>query len=321
MLTDIHVLQSSTLTLLLTSAMASSFALLPLLGGVASLALFIVIEARFAQLPIIPVSLLANPATLFSCLCSLLSMTARWVLLYYSPIWAMSVLGFRPAEAGATLIPTSFGFGLGGLFVGAYSVRHAGGYYWQSLVSVALFTMTYVVFYCMPVTAPISQYVYLLVFNGLGAGAVLVYTLAHILSTTHEKAIVTGLYNTFRGLAPSFGAGVAGGILQRRIQKSLVKSIMPYRENGRLTADDWALINRLKGSPTLVWQLKGWQKDIGIKAYEYAIKVIFLFAIVAGILSFVAQVFTYPRSKFEEDGKDKAEEEEEVIDERTILDD
>lgn len=246
-------------------------------------------------------------------------MTARWVLLYYSPIWAMSVLGFHPAEAGATLIPTSFGFGLGGLVVGAYSVRHAGGYYWQSLVSIILFTATYVAFYFLSSSAPISNYVYLLVFNGLGAGAVLVYTLAHILSTTHEKAIVTALYNTFRGLAPSFGAGVAGGILQRRLQKSLVKSIIPYRVDGRLTSDDWALINRLKGSPTLVWQLNGWQKDIGIKAYEYAVKTIFLVAIFAGVLSFIAQLFTYSRQTEHMPGK--TEEDDEPGDERTILDD
>lgn len=300
--------------------MSSAFSLLPLLGGIASLLLFILVEYRFATLPIIPVSLLANPATLFGCFCSLLSMTARWVLLYYSPIWAMSVLGFHPAEAGATLIPTSVGFGLGGLFVGAYSVRHAGGYYWQSLVSIVLFTATYVAFYYLSISAPISSYVYLLVFNGLGAGAVLVYTLAHILSTTHEKAIVTGLYNTFRGLAPSFGAGVAGGILQRRLQKSLIKSILPYRESGQLTSEDWALINRLKGSPTLVWQLNGWQREIGILAYEYAIKTIFLVAIFAGILSFIAQLFTYTRATGHTTGKE-GEDAEEAVDERTIFDD
>lgn len=299
--------------------MASSFALYPLLGGGGCLLLFILIEYRFATLPIIPVSLLSNPATLFGCFCSLLSMTARWVLLYYSPIWAMSVFGFHPAEAGASLIPTSFGFGLGGLVVGAYSVRHAGGYYWQSLVSIILFTATYVAFYFLSSSAPISSYVYLLVFNGLGAGAVLVYTLAHILSSTHEKAIVTSLYNTFRGLAPSFGAGIAGGILQRRLQKSLVKSIRPYREDGRLTAEDWGLINRLKGSPTLVWQLDGWQKDIGIKAYDYAIRTIFLVAIFAGVLSLVAQVFTYSRNTDIDAGKNEGDDE--TFEERTILDD
>lgn len=300
--------------------MASSFSILPLAGGLVALLLFIINEARFAQLPIIPVSLLSNPATLFGCFASLLSMTARWVLLYYSPIWAMSVFGFHPAEAGAALIPTSFGFGLGGLLVGAYSVRHAGGYYWQSLISIVIFTATYVAFYCLSTSAPVSSYVYLLVINGFGAGAVLVYTLAHILSTTHEKAIVTGLYNTFRGLAPSFGAGVAGGILQRRLQKSLVKSIAPYRKHGQLTAEDWSLVNRLKGSPKLVWQLHGWQREVGIQAYEYAIKIIFLFAIIAGILSLGAQALTYSRPSTEPPSKEEEEEEEE-IEERTILDD
>jgi predicted MFS family arabinose efflux permease len=301
--------------------MAPSFSIAPLLGGLAALVAFIFIEAKLARLPIIPVSLLANPATLFSCFSSMLSMTSRWVLLYYAPIWAMSVLGFHPAQAGATLIPTSIGFGLGGLVVGAYSVRHAGSYYWQSLISIVLFTCTYVAFYLMRLSAPISSYVYLLVLNGLGAGAVLVYTLGHMLSTTHEKAIATSLYNTFRGLAPSLGAGIAGGILQRRLQKSLVNSIQAYRGTAGLTQEDWALIARLKGSPNLVWQLQGWQRDIGIKAYEYAIKVIFLAAIISGVLACISQVFTYVKPLADTDATSKTEENEEMFDERTILED
>lgn len=300
--------------------MASAFSYKPLVGGVLTLIAFILVEAKVAELPIIPVSLLGNPATLFGCFCSLFGMTTRWVLLYYSPIWAMAVLGFHPTLAGASLIPTSVGFGLGGLIVGAYSVRHAGGYYWQSLVSLVLFTLTYVAFYLLRLPAPINTYILLLVLNGLGAGAVLVYTLAHILATTHEKAIVTSLYNTFRGLAPSFGAGIAGGILQRRLQKSMVASISEFRPDGKLTSDDWDLIARLKGSPTLVWQLQGWQKEVGMQAYEYAIRIIFLVAIFAGVLAFIAQLLTYTRDTSEEGGKDEGDDTEEFL-EDTILDD
>lgn len=110
--------------------MATSFTLLPIVIGSASLVVFIIVEAYVARLPMVPVQVLVHPPTLFGCLSTLASMTARWTVLFYAPIWGIAVLGYHPASAGATLIPTSFGFSVGGLVVGAAFVRHGGGYYW-----------------------------------------------------------------------------------------------------------------------------------------------------------------------------------------------
>lgn len=303
---------SSSLFLLLLAAMSSALTLLPLLAGIGFLIAFVVIERFYATLPIIPVAVLAHRPTLLGCLSTLLTMTARWTVLFYAPIWSIAVLGFHPAQAGASLIPTSVGFAIGGLLVGAYSIKHGGAYYWQCLISIALFGATYIVFHTCHLPTDLTTYLLLLVWNGSATGAVLNYNLAHLLSSTTEQGIVAGLAATFRGLSPSLGAGIAGGVLQRQLEKSLV-STLALHEGGRerITEADWDLIRRLKGSPTLVWQLpEGWRRQGGILAYEVAIKRVFLWAIVAAGLALIVQAFTWTRPQaFPKaiDGEDSAE--------------
>ena len=162
----------------------------------------------------------------------------------------------------------------------------------QSLVSIALLASTYLIFNSLILPITMTVYLFLLVGNGLATGGVLNYTLAHVLSATSEKAIVAGLYSTFRGLAPSAGAGLAGGILQRELDSSLVWLIRERRREEGLTQADKKLVQRLKGSPTLVWQLTGWKRSVGIMAYEQAIKSVFWMAFGCAVIALVLQALT-----------------------------
>lgn len=290
-------MQTAGLVLLLQATVAPVFSPIELLSGGSVLLVFAIGEANFAQLPIIPMRTLLHFPTFFNSLSTMCTMGARWAVLFYAPIWSIAVLGFHPAKAGAVLIPASIGFGLGGVLVGWISVRSSRRYYLQSLASIALFACTYVAFIRLPTAASQTTYALLLVANGLCLGAVLNYGLAHILATTREKAIVAGLFTTFRGLSPSIGAGIAGGVLQRVIERSVRSSFANHQlSHGmpvHLTPPDLALIERLKGSPTYVWQLpEGWQKQAGILAYEEAINRIFLIALCAVGIGFVTMALT-----------------------------
>jgi hypothetical protein len=124
------VLQSIALVFLLMAAMAETFTILPIIIGCISLVTFVIVEYRFADLPMIPMPVLLHSSTGLGCLATMCTMAARWTVLFYAPIWSIAVLGYHPASAGASLIPTSFGFATGGLIVGAAFVRHGGAYYW-----------------------------------------------------------------------------------------------------------------------------------------------------------------------------------------------
>jgi sugar phosphate permease len=93
------------------------------------LIIFILNEIYLARVPIIPVVVLKSRGVLFACLAQLGIMAARWMVLFYTPVYAIAVKGWAPAAAGSILIPTNLGFGLGGLLVGWLHIRRAGSFY------------------------------------------------------------------------------------------------------------------------------------------------------------------------------------------------
>lgn len=92
-------------------------------------AIFLLIETRFTSEPIVPVTVLRARSVLLTCASSLTLMLARWAVLFYTPVYAMAVRDWSPASAGVILVPTNFGFGLGGLLVGWMHIRNAESYY------------------------------------------------------------------------------------------------------------------------------------------------------------------------------------------------
>lgn len=93
------------------------------------LALFVLVESKYATEPFIPVTVLKSRGTLLSCLATLGMMAARWSVLFYTPVYAIAVRGWKPAEAGLILLPTNAGFALGGLLAGLFHIRRAGSFY------------------------------------------------------------------------------------------------------------------------------------------------------------------------------------------------
>ena len=93
------------------------------------LASFIAAEVYIAPEPIIPVIVLKSRGVLLSCVAQLGIMSARWMVLFYSPVYAIALLGWSPASAGSILIPTNVGFATGGLLVGWLHIKR-GGSFW-----------------------------------------------------------------------------------------------------------------------------------------------------------------------------------------------
>jgi hypothetical protein len=121
---------SASLCFLLLSLTASKFLLWAFMSSILCLFAFIGVEARVAAEPIVPVALLRYPPLLYSCVATTLTMTARWIILFYTPVYTIAVLGWTATEAGASLIPSSLGFVLGSLVIGHFGVRKHSSFYW-----------------------------------------------------------------------------------------------------------------------------------------------------------------------------------------------
>ncbi|KAH7356496.1 major facilitator superfamily domain-containing protein [Rhexocercosporidium sp. MPI-PUGE-AT-0058] len=247
----------------------------PIVASIFLLTAFILIELYVVTEPIIPVTVLKSRGALLSCVAQLGIMAARWMVLFYTPAYAIAVRGWSPASAGSILIPTNLGFAIGGISVGGLHIRHAGSFWLPSIVSYFLFTCTLVTLSQIANPSTPAPLFLLNVFvNGICVGAALAYTLAHLLHLTPTSThfISTSLLTTFRGFAGSFGSAIGGGLFVRILKAILEKG---FEDNGGLKGRE-DLVRRLLGSPALVQTLKGVEKRIAVAGYVGGLSQLFV---------------------------------------------
>jgi len=264
---------TSSIVLFLLGLSSAKVSWILIIISVVSLIVFILNEFLLASDPIIPVSVLKSRGILLSCLAQLGFMSSRWMVLFYTPVYGIAIRGWSPAKSGSMLIATNGGFALGGLLVGWIHIRRAGSFWSGCVLSFLLFSLTLLILSRISNTeVAAAWYVVATFFNGLVTGAALNYTLAHILHLSHPSThfIVTSLLATFRGFAGSFGSAIGGGIFTRLLQSVLRAG---FEEKGLLGEED--LIRRLLGSPALVQDLAGDERDVAVTAYVAAVKGLF----------------------------------------------
>ncbi|KAL2178100.1 major facilitator superfamily domain-containing protein [Thermothelomyces heterothallicus CBS 202.75] len=289
--------------------LSGTIRLLPIGLSLITLPAFLLVESR-ARDPAIPLSVLKSRGVLLSCFSQLGFMAARWTVLFYAPIFVLAVRGLSPAIAGSVLIPTNAGFGLGGLIVGAFHIRHAGSFWFPSLLSLALFSAALLALaFLSNASAPASLYVIAIFANGLCTGAALNYTLAHLLhlSSPDVHFIVTGLLSTFRGFAGSFGTTIGGGVFTRALRDALTEGFERLDGGEALDKAREKLIKVLIGSPAIVWKegvLTATERAVAVLGYERALAVLYQSTAALGILVLIMQAgtgWTAPAGQKEDD--------------------
>ncbi len=292
----------SAVVLLQYSLSASKISITPIILSVGDFILFLLVETNWAREPIVPISILKSRGNVLTGLATIGIMTARWSILFYTPVYAIAVRGWSPATAGLMLVPTNLGFGIGGILAGWLHIRRAGSFYISCLLCFVLFAATDLLI--SQIATPNSNiygFVVALLLNGFTTGALLNYTLAHVLHltppTTHT--IVIPLNAMFRSLSGSFGSSISGGIFLRALLKNLRQGFKHEDVKGKAE-----LIRKLIGSPRLVNQLEGIEHDVAVEGYMVALRTLFLagaaFALV--MLFFQAGTgWTAPESKERED--------------------
>jgi MFS family permease len=265
----------------ITAIIASIFLLLPL---------FVYQEAYRHEDPIIPVKVLKSRPVLFACLSTLIYMMSRWMVLFYTPIFATAVKGMHPASAGAVLLPTNIGFALGGLISGQFHIRRDGSFYAACLVIFTIYPLSLLaISFSTSATVSMALYWVLLLSNGLCAGGAMNYALAHLQHLVHidVRLIAISIYFTFRGFAGTFGATVGGGIFYKALGRALRRRFADAHLNPTP-----ALLRQLIGSPRAVQDLTGVWRKAAVQGYVDALKVLFLAAVGMSIVTLVMQACT-----------------------------
>ncbi|EXJ93642.1 hypothetical protein A1O1_02034 [Capronia coronata CBS 617.96] len=287
--------------LLLYSLSSPQVQIVPIILSLASLVLFIFVEAKWAREPIVPTSVLRSRGNILTGVASVGIMTARWGVLFYTPTYVLTLRGWPQARAGLTLIPTNLGFGLGGLLAGWLHIRRSMSFYISCLVTFGLFSLSmFAMSWISTPTSNTSLYVAVLFFNGLIAGALSNYSLAHLLHLTHPTThiIVIPLNAMFRSLSGSFGSSVSGGLFLRTLRQTLHDEFAARGIPGKAK-----LIRQLVGTPILVQKLTGVDREVALVGYETALRTMYMaggFLAVAMLLVQAGTGWTAPDSDKEE---------------------
>ena len=283
----------STVVLFLYGLSTPEITFSTIIGSVFTLLAFLFVEASpLTSHPILPLSILSSRAVLLTCLSTLLAVVARWSILFYTPVYALSVRSFHPAQAGLILLPTNGGFALGNILPGYFHVRRAGSFYTSCLVVYALFGMSVLTLSRITTReASMGGYYFVVGWNGFMVGASMIYVLTHVLHRTPKDShfIITGLVAMFRGLSASFGSAIGGGMFARILKRALVKG---FQDEGIPPEGKGDLIRRLLGSPASVSQLKGVEKQVAIDGYVVALRSLFTAAAIVAAVATLIQAGT-----------------------------
>ena len=183
-------------------------ALGPILGGLALLALFCVIETRFAEAPLIPFRELTKPLRNANTIVLLFS-AALFPMWYVSSLYLQQVLGLSPLHAGLTFLPMAVTIGIvarsAGKLVSRFGVR--------SVLGSGLIMMTAGMLLFTKIADSGSAVLYVIVPGLLTAAGIALSIVPSTIAATQgakqgQAGLASGLVNTSRQIGGGLGIAV-----------------------------------------------------------------------------------------------------------------
>ncbi|MET7540841.1 MFS transporter [Streptomyces sp. NPDC005507] len=190
----------------------------PLLAGALLLAAFLMIQARFARHPLVPLGIFRNRSVAAANLVAFFGIAALFSTFYFFTLVLQQVLGYSPLRTGLSYLPLSVGMALGGwgiaplvprtgprpILLGGLTLA-AGALFWLSAADAGSSYLTDVLGPC--------------VLLGSGMGAVLNATTNAATAglAPHQAGLASGLLNTTRQLGSAVGLVTLAGLSAARI--------------------------------------------------------------------------------------------------------
>jgi EmrB/QacA subfamily drug resistance transporter len=200
-----------------TYGWASTQTLIPLAIGLGLLGLFVLIEARLAKAPLVPLRVFKSRELTAAnvVVCTLgASAFAMW---YFLSLYLQEVRGFSPIQTGLAFFPMALGVVVGAQLAGRGTVRFGAGP--LLALGMAMISAGLLLFARAPVHATYWVDVFpasLLPALGIGFAFVPVTIAAMAGSAPQESGLASGLVNTSRQVGGSLGLAVLATIATER---------------------------------------------------------------------------------------------------------
>jgi hypothetical protein len=184
--------------------------LVPLILGVAGLAVFCIYEIYFATYTIIPMRMFLNRSTSLTYLVAFIHGIILWSIIYYMPLYFMAVLSYTPILAGVSALPQTLTVVPSAAMVGIIAAK-TGRYQWSLWIGWTIATLGCGLLYLLGVGTSIPAWIFLLLVSGIGMGLLFPAMNLSIQASVPPKdmPIAGGLFTFFR----AFGQGVGVAML------------------------------------------------------------------------------------------------------------
>ncbi|WP_346620224.1 MFS transporter [Blastococcus montanus] len=186
--------------------------LVPLLGGLVLLALFVWLQRRSAH-PALDVSLFRNPA--FSAAAAALGLNFFALLgaTFYLVFYLQGVRGYSPLQSGAALIPVALGMAL--MAPRSSGLAERFGAKAVCATGFLLITLSFLGVQLLDLTSPVWLLLAVLSVQGLGMGAVMAPATESIMSVVPRDKAGAGaaVNNSVRQVGGALGVAILGSLL------------------------------------------------------------------------------------------------------------
>lgn len=224
--------------------------LVPLLVGVAGLAVFTVYEVWFAREPIIPKEIFATRTAVASYLGTVLHGLVLWCALYYFPLYFEAVKGYSPIISGIALFPDTFTVAPSAMVIG-FLVTKTGRYRWALWLGWALSVLGMGLNCYIDVDTSIPAWIFLLIVGGLGLG-ILFPSMAFAIQASAEPAhlaTAVAMFSFFRAFGQAIGVAIGGVIFQNQMRHNLESYPALAPLASEYSKDAAALVQIIKAMP------------------------------------------------------------------------
>ncbi|KAF5691498.1 major facilitator superfamily transporter [Fusarium circinatum] len=211
--------------------------------GVTMLLVFVIIEAFFARIPIIPLRLFRQSSPAVLILTGFLHDFAWQSTQYFVPLYYQTVRGFTPLKSATLIVPFLLAQGLAGAASGPIMARYAR--YMPILrTGFLIWTIGAALKLLFNEHTHVAVYVVVLAVEGAGIGWVhqpgLVALQAN--SADEDRAVATGTRNVFRSLGGVVGIAVSTAAYYATLHKALSQAIaVPRWLHDRVLDGTWVV--------------------------------------------------------------------------------
>lgn len=240
---------------------------------------FIVIEEKWAQEPILPLRLLNDRTVLCSCLTSWLFNMTVYTTLFYLPVF-YEIRNVSTRVSGAVLVSFSLSFSFGSLGAGAMILR-TGRYRLLLQLTLVLLLIGVGLACTNSLTSPLWTPLIELFCVGISFGSMLTVTLIAFTSAVNieDQAVVTSLSYVFRS---------TGSVLGLAFSSTIFQNVLVHALRSRL-ADDHAndLARRLRDNIDALKNLPQQEQMLVRMSYIFSLRMVFTATVVFTVLALI----------------------------------